>query len=472
MEVSFKYEELAESLAAMIESGTFRPGDRIPSVRGMSRQRKVSVTTVIRAYYLLEARGLIEARPQSGFFVRTNLPISFPEPEISSPEPGPSPVSVRDMVMMVMHDTLNPTLVQFGAAHSNPDYLATNKLNRMMATIARREGTRTGDYCLPPGSEPLRVQIAQRAFTAGCHLAPDDIVITSGCSEAISLCLRALCRPGDTVALESPICFDVLQSLELMGLRALEIPTHPREGISLEALQFAIDHNPVRACVVISNFNNPLGSCVSDEKKHDLVKLLARHDIPLIENDIMGELYFEDERPSVAKAYDTQGLVLLCSSFSKDLCPGYRVGWVAAGRFHDTIEWLKYTSTLATGTLQQMTIAEFMSSGSYDHHLRRVRRSYARTVASTLQAVMRYFPDGTRVTRPSGGFLLWVQLPDQVDSLELYKRALRTGIAITPGYIFSATEQYRNFIRLNTAYSNEETDPAVQRLGELVVELS
>ena len=472
MEGGYKYEQLAENLAAMIESGTFRPGDRIPSVRGMSRQRKVSVTTVIQAYYLLEARGLIEARPQSGFFVRTNLPISFPEPDISSPDPGPSPVSVRDMVMMVLHDTLNPTLVQFGAAHPNPDYLATNKLNRMLAAIARREGSRTGDYCLPPGCEALRVQIAQRAFAAGCHLAPDDIVMTSGCSEAISLCLRALCRPGDTVALESPICFDVLQSLELMGLRALEIPTHPREGISLEALRFAIEHNPVRACVVISNFNNPLGSCLSDDKKRDLVRLLARHAIPLIENDIMGELYFEDERPSVAKAFDTQGLVLLCSSFSKDLCPGYRVGWVAAGRFRDTLEWLKYTSTLATGTLQQMAIAEFMSSGSYDHHLRQVRRSYARTVASTLQAVMRYFPEGSRVTRPSGGFLLWVQLPDQVDSLELYKRALRAGIAIAPGYIFSATEQYRNFIRLNTAYWTEEADRSIQRLGELVVKLA
>ena len=469
----YEYEQVAENIAGLIEAGTFRPGDRVPSVRRLSQQHKVSITTVLQAYYLLEARGLLEARPRSGFFVRTTLPSTFPEPDISSPESDPAEVSVWELVkMVVLRDAFNSDMAPLGAAHPNPDLMATKKLNRLLISTARRMSYGGGLYDVPPGCEVLRVQIAQRAVASGCHLSPGDIITTLGCSEAISLCLRAICHPGDTVAVESPICFDVLQCLEVLGLKALEIPTHPRDGISLEALRFAIEQTPVHACLVISNFNNPLGSYIPDDNKKELVELLAKHDIPLIENNIFGEIYFTEQRPTVAKAYDRKGLVMLCSSFSKDLCPGYRVGWVAPGRFKSTIEWLKYTSSLATVTLPQMAIAEFLRSGGYDHHLRRVRRSYARYVASMSQAVVRFFPDGTRVTRPSGGFVLWIQLPDAVDSLNLYRLALRAGIAITPGYIFSASSKYHNFIRLNAANWSSQIERAVERLGTLVVELA
>jgi len=466
------YEQVADHIARLIEQGTFRPGDRIPSVRQLSRQQQVSVSTVLQAYFLLEDRGLIEARPQSGYFVRTRLATALPEPDISSPEPDPTRVSVRELVMMVLHDTLNPNLIQLGAAVPNPELLPTDRLNRILASLARRSGDQGNLYDIPPGCEALRVQIARRAVASGCSLAPADLVTTAGCIEAVDLCLRATCRPGDTVAIESPIYFGILQSMEALGLRALEIPTHPRDGISLEALGFAIEHTPVRACLVISNFNNPLGSCIPDEHKKELVGLLARHDIPLIESDILGEIYFSEQRPSVAKAYDRKGLVMLCSSFSKDMAPGYRVGWVAPGRFKASVEWLKYTSNVATAILPQLAVAQFLDSGGYDHHLRRIRRAYARNVALMSQAVMRFFPAGTRVTRPGGGFVLWVQLPDSVDSLELYKLALKSGVTLTPGHIFSATQQYRNFIRLNAAYWSDAAEGAMQRLGELILELA
>jgi DNA-binding transcriptional MocR family regulator len=469
---TFKYEQLAADLAHLIESGTFRPGDRIPSVRQMSGQKKVSITTVLQAYYLLEARGLIEARPKSGFYVCTTLPQSLLEPEISSPEPDPTEVSMHDLVtQVVLADVHDPDLIQLGAAHPNPSLIATRKLNRIMAAEARQMGERSGMYDYVPGCEALRVQIARRAIAAGCSMTPDDILITSGCSDAVSLCLRAVCKPGDTVAIESPICFDAIQCLEVMGLQALEIPTHPRDGISLDALRFAIEHNTVSACMVISNFNNPLGSCMPDENKRELVALLAEHEIPLIENDIFGELYFGERRPSVAKAYDRKGLVMLCSSFSKSLCPGYRVGWVVPGRYWSTVKWLKYTSSIGAPTLPAHAIAEFMASGSYDPYLRRIRGACARRVAAMSQAVRRFFPRETRLTRPTGGFVLWIQLPDAVDSLALYRRALGAGIAITPGYLFSATEQYRNFIRLNAANWSERAEWAIQRLGGMIGEL-
>ena len=466
------YEKVADDIAYLIEAGTLRPGDRIPSVRQLSQQKQVSVTTVLQAYTLLEDRGLIEARPQSGYFVRERLPNRLPEPEISKPEPDPTRVSIHELVMMVSKDTQNPKLVQLGTAIPNPDLLPMRKLNKILAGLARRKDLENLMYDFPPGCEALRIQVAQRLINAGCSLSPSDIVTTSGCVEAVELSLRAVCRPGDVVAIESPMYFGILQSLEALRLQALEIPTHPRDGISLEALEFALQHSSINACLVISNYNNPLGSCIPTENKQKLVEMLGEFEIPLIEVDISGELTFDEQRPLVAKAYDRHGLVLLCSSFSKDLAPSYRVGWAAPGRYRQTVEWLKFTTNIATASLLQLAIAEFLESGGYDHHLRRIRRVYARHVAQMSQAVTRYFPAETRVTRPQGGFVLWVQLPEQVDSLELYKQALKAEITITPGYLFSATHQYHNFIRLNAAFWSEREERAIADLGKIIEKMS
>jgi len=466
----FLYEKVASEFEDLIRQGTFRPGERLPSVRQLSRQRNISITTVLQAYMLLENQGLIETRPQSGYYVRSKLPILLPEPEISTPLQDPTRVSVRELVMMVLKDSTNPELIQLGAAIPNTELVIPVKLNRIMASLPRKVEHQYNTYDIPPGNEALRIQIAQRAVGIGCNLTQADVVTTSGCLEAFVLSLRAVCHPGDTVAIESPMYFGVLQVLESLDLRALEIPTHPRDGISLSALRFAIEHNSIQACMVLSNFNNPLGSCIPEENKAELVKLLADHDIPLIEGDVCGEIYFSGPRPGVCKASDRKGLVLLCSSFSKDLVPGYRVGWVAPGRFKGTIEWLKYTTNVATATLPQVAIAKFLASGGYDHHLRSIRRLYAGFVAQLSKAVERYFPEGTRVTRPNGGIVLWVQLPDYADSLELYKQALLAGITLAPGYIFSASHQYKNFIRLNAAWWSYETDRAMRKLGELVAE--
>jgi DNA-binding transcriptional MocR family regulator len=362
-------------------------------------------------------------------------------------------------------------LVQLGAALPNPELLPKERIDRLMASLARSKDLDIYQYQFPPGLETLRVEIAQRAVDSGCSLTPGDIVITSGGVEAINLGLLAVCRPGDIVAIESPMYFGTLQCLEVLQLKALEIPTHPRDGISLDALTFAIEHNPVRAVIVISNFNNPLGSCIPDDRKKALVELLARHDIPLIENDVSGELYFTGKRPLTAKAFDEKGLVMLVSSFSKYISPALRVGWIAAGRWKHEIEWLKVTFSVDTGTFAQQVVANFLASGGYDHHLRRIRREYARNMTLMSQAVMQYFPPATRVTRPAGGFVLWVQLPESVDSMDLYKLALKGGITLAPGYVFSATNQYRNFIRLNGSEWSYRTERAVEQLGEMIYEL-
>lgn len=468
-----KYQQVADRLTRLIEEGAFGPGAAAPSVRKLSRQWRVSITTILKAYYLLEARGLLVPRPRSGFYVSNRLPSAPPEPALSDPEPDPSTVGMRELItMIVLRDTLNPKLIQLGAAHPAQELTATRQLNRIMASAARRMGDRAGLYMAPPGNKPLRQQIVQHAVNAGCTLDADEIVITSGCGEAVYSCLQAVCRPGDTVAVESPICFDVFQYLENLGLKALEIPTHPRDGISLDALAFALQNNSVQACLVIANFNNPLGSCIPDDHKKALVNLLVRHDIPLIENDIFGDIHFAAKRPLSAKAFDNDGRVLWCASFSKTLSPGLRVGWAAPGRYRSTVAWLKYSTSLATGTLPQVAVAAFMAEGGYRQHLRRVRRIYQQRVAELRRAVIRFFPADIRVTDPSGGYLLWIELPEAIDTLALYRSALEEGIAITPGHLFSAGNRYRNFIRLNAANWSEAATPAIQRLGKVIDRMS
>ncbi len=465
------YEQVALRLIGLIGQGTFRPGERIPSVRSLSQNQNISVTTVLEAYRLMESQGWIEARPQSGYFVRARSQAAPAEPEVTRPLQNPAEVSIGELAILVFRDILNPELLQLGAAMPSADLLPTQKLNRTMAAMARLHPRRSNGYDSPCGCRELRVQIARRAMEAGCALTPEEIVVTSGCQEAVVLALRATCRPGDTVALESPTYYGFLQAIEMLGLKALELPTHPRDGISLEALRNALDEHAIRACLVISNFNNPTGSCIPDDRKRELAELLAERDIPLIEDDISGDLCFARQRPHVAKSFDKTGNVLLCSSFSKTLAPGYRVGWIVPGRYQAEIERLKLLHNITTAPLPQLAIAEFLDNGGYDHYLRKVRRIYAQQLTTLLQTVAEAFPPGTRATRPAGGFAIWVEMPEGIDSLRLYERAKRQGMSFPPGPIFSAGGHYRNYLRLNAAKWSPEIESGIRILGAMAGEL-
>lgn len=467
------YELVADRISYLIEQGALRPGDRVPSIRSLSKQMQVSINTVKEAYCQLEDRRLLEARPQSGYYVRARLPELPAEPVVNRPTLNPTEVSLDKVYQIVMRDLLDPQLLQLGIAIPNPDLLPIEKLNRMLARETRRYSTLSVSYDLPPGNLRLRKQIAQRLLLSGCTLGPDQIVTTSGCVEAVVLALRVLCKPGDAVAIETPVYFNFLQLIEELDLKALEIPASPRGGISLEALEYALDRNrgDVKACLVTSNFNNPLGSLMSDEDKQTLVAMLESYQVPLIEDDIYGDLSYNDERPSVAKAFDKTGNVLLCSSFSKTLAPGYRVGWIAAGRYQEQIERGKMISSVATPSPTQLAIAEFLANGGYDHHLRSIRRVYARQTAQMGDAIGRFFPAGTRVSRPQGGAVLWVEMPERIDSLKLYEAGKQVGITIAPGHIFSIEGKYRNCIRLNAACWNPCVEAAIETLGRLAKQI-
>lgn len=463
------YEQVARELEKQIRTGALRPGDRVPSVRRASEQHRVSVTTAVQAYVSLENRGLIEARPKSGFYVRVQRREQFLEPKISRPGKGATSVGVGSLLTRLFDATRMPGVVPFGAALPSPELLPVTKLNRMLAAIARRSGARGLSYDMPPGADSLRREVARRSLDWGTNLSPDDFITTCGGTEALALCLRAVTKPGDVVAIESPMYFGILQAIEAFGLKALEIPTHPRTGMDLDALEVALKKQRVAACLVVPNFNNPLGSLMPDQNKRRLIELVTRRELPLIEDDIYGDLHFGNDRPRVAQSYDKSGLVMLCSSFSKTLAPGYRVGWVAPGRFYEKVKALKFTSTLATATLPELAVAEFVANGGYDAHLRSIRRTYADQIQQVSHAIEESFPKETTITRPSGGFVLWVGLPPNVSALKLHERALAEKISIAPGPMFSAKQQFANFIRVSCGHPwSSAAERAIGVLGYLV----
>jgi DNA-binding transcriptional MocR family regulator len=462
------YEQVADALAAQIQAGTYRPGDRIPSVRKLRDQHQVSLTTALGALRALEDRGLVRARPQSGHFVRQPAPPAFAEPGASRPSSRPARVDASLAVKLNL-GIGNPQEPTLGAAVQGTELMPITALNRLMSQVMRHHPAICHSYDAPPGTPALRRVIAQRGIDAGYSVSPDEVVITSGAKEAVYLSIRAATQPGDTVAIESPAYYALLEVLSSLGLRAVEIPSHPRTGINLDRLAAVLASQRIAAVALVSNFSNPTGSCMADQDKARLVSLLESHDVPLVEDDVYGDLVFDGPRPRAIKAFDRRGLVLYCGSYSKTLSPGLRVGWAIPGRYQDKLELLKLVVNQATAPAPQLAVAAYVESGGFDRHLRRVRHMYRDQMEAVIDAVVRHFPPEIRLTRPVGGHVLWVQLPDGVDSLKLYNEASRAGIRIAPGPMFSPTGGYRNFIRLNTGFPwRPSIERQIETLGRLV----
>ena len=466
------YLKLAHQLAEQIECGALHPGDRIPSVRWLSRRQGVSISTVLEAYMWLENRGAIESRPKSGFFVRVPFAKSVPEPRFHAPSPRPATYSAGSIAAEVIQAAHNPASVPLGAALPDPGLLPHHKLNQILRSIVRHNPTHSSGYEFSPGVEALRRQIARRSLEYGCNFSPTEIVTTNGAMEALNLSLRAVAKPGEVIAVESPTYFGVLEAIQSLGFRAIEIPTHPKEGMSCEMLEEAIRKHGVKACLIMANGHNPLGYVLSDDAKKRLVDLTARHDVALIEDNIYGDLVFGARQPKLAKAFDRKGTVLVCSSFSKVLAPGFRVGWVTPGRYQAEVERLKFINTVATPTLPQLVIAEYLATGGYERYLARLRVALAENVRMVSYAAAKYFPEGTRITRPDAGYLLWVELPKKLESVKLFRAAVAANISIVPGVIFSATGRFRNCIRISCGYRwSDSIDRALVTLGRLAADL-
>jgi len=469
-----RYEQLADLILGTIDNGTLAPGMRLPSVRTISEQHGISISTVLQAYRLLEDRGVLVARPQSGFYVAATQGGTLALPSTSRLRSKASTVSISGAVAVLLEHASNSALVPLGCAVPDAAVLRSNRLDLAMARAARQHGARHNVYGPPRGDPQLRREISRRAMRVGHVLSPDDVIVTNGCTEAVTLALTAVARPGDTVAVESPTYFGLLHTLEVLGLKALELPTDPTCGVNVDALARLLDTERVAACMLSSSFSNPLGSLMPEARKRELLALLARHDVPLIEDDVYGDIHFTRERPKPFIALDGGARTIYCGSFSKSLAPGYRVGWIAPGRFAQQVLDRKLAFSLCNPVLPQVALADFLASGAYDAHLRRLRRVLEENLLRMTRTIEASFPLQTRVSRPMGGFALWVELPRGFDSRALFDEALAHGICFAPGDVFSASRRFRNCLRLSAGSTwSERIDKGVRRLGELArVQLS
>ena len=463
------YQKLAKRLREHIQHGFYKAGDKLPSVRQLAQEHNVSISTVQEAYRQLEQDQLVEAKPKSGYFVcqpkKDNLPST------SRPPQRPLEVSQWEEVlnMLMIRGSLKGVQLQ----HAMPDMKAPTlkPLLKTLSDLSKQKPELGLSYADIRGAEELRSQLCRLAVASGCQLHPDDLVVTSGCQEAISVCLRAVTEPGDIIAIESPSFYGSMQAIKAANLKAMEIPTHPETGMSIEALELALDQWPIKAIFVTPTCNNPMGYTMPEERKEQLYKLAQNYDIAIIEDDIYGDISYQFPRPKTIKSFDTDGRVLLCSSFSKSIAPGIRVGWIAPGRYRDKVTHVKYVSSSMCPVFPQLAIAKFIRQGGYNKHIRQMRHNYEPQRDHLLKVIKAHFPSDTRVSFPDGSFILWVELNPKVDSMELVEKCRKEGVGFAPGPLFSATGKYRNCFRLNFSEQNtERREAAIKTLARIIKE--
>ena len=472
-EDEFLYIRVSDLLENTLRQGLLKTGEKLPSVRSLSREQGISISTAFKAYAHLEDKGLIEARPKSGYYVRFTANLDPKLPKAQLPGIPLKAGSVDEIVATVFRDSLKEGAVKLSAAVPHLSLLPQARLNKSMMEAIRSCSESCIGYEQLQGNPELRRQIARQAINRGELISEEEVVTTHGCMEALVFCLKAVTKPGDTVAIDSPTYFGIFTVITSLGLRIREMPASPETGIDLDYLEEALEEGEIKACLFVPSFTNPTGSCMPPENKKRLTDILAQKEIPLVEDDIYGELYFGKERPRTCKSFDRKGLVMLCSSVSKTLAPGYRVGWCLPGRFKEQFLHIKRMSSVSSANPTQAAIAHFFKTGRYDLHMRKLRKALHTQSLKYLQAVSAYFPEDTRVSRPQGGYVLWVELNEKVNAFLLYQKAAEHNIIINPGLMFSAQASYPNYIRLSFgAPFTPETDESLKTLGKLVAEMA
>jgi DNA-binding transcriptional MocR family regulator len=463
------YMDVAGRIEKLIEKNALKIGDKLLSVRALSKEQGISLSTAFQAYYHLESKGLIEARPQSGYYVKFSPQHAFDEPACCKPTDEALPVTIDEMINSVHHDLRSEKLLSFSLSSPHFSLLPAAKLKKSVLHVMNHSKDGCLEYEHVQGNALLRKQIARLSFNWGGAVSEEDVVVTAGCMEAISLCLKAITQPGDAVATQSPTFYGIFRAMQNLGLNVVEVPSDTNTGVDLNYLEQAIPKFNIKACVFVTNFNNPTGHSIPDVHKKQLVDLLAMKDIPLIEDDIYGEMFFGKERPKTCKAFDKKGLVLNCGSVSKSLAPGFRIGWAIPGKFKGKVIQLKRMQNIATNTLSQAAIAHFLQNGRYELHLRHLRKALHTQSLRYIQAITEYFPEDIRLSRPQGGFTLWIEMNEKADGYKLHKKALKHNIGIAPGQIFSSQGQFHNYFRMSFGipWSNP-VEQGIKTLGELV----
>ena len=459
-----RYQHLSDLLAQRIEQGFYRAGEKLPSVRSLSQEHGVSISTVQQSYQLLEQKRLITAQPRSGYFVAPQQ-LQAPVPPMSRPTQRPVEITQWEQVLSMLSVRDDKDVITFAGGSPDVDQPGLKPLWRELSRVIRHDRGDILQYDSLTGQQELREQIARLMLDAGSVITADDVVITSGCHNALSLALLAVCEPGDIIAVESPAYYGTMQLLRGLGFKAIEIPTDPVNGISVEALELAMEQWPVKGVILVPACNNPLGFIMPDARKRAVLALAQSYDIVIFEDDIYGDLATEYPRPKTIHSMDIDGRVMLCSSFTKTIAPGLRIGWIIPGRNYDRLLQKKYAVSGTNAPSIQLAVSAFIREGYYHRHLRRMRQIYQRNMEIYTGWLREYFPSGICVTRPKGGFMLWVELPAQVDMVCVSRQLCRLKIHVAPGSLFSAAGKYRNCLRINCAL------PAVEKHRQVMVKL-
>lgn len=465
------YINLAEQLSTRIEQGLYRPGERLPSVRALSQEHGVSLSTVQQAYRHLEDLGLVSPKPKSGYFVPfSRQPARLPQ--ISRAAQRPVDISQWEHVLDLVSLAPDDGILQLGRGMPDISSPTLKPLLRSLSRLSRRQQSKDLGYGSLKGHQALREQLSRLMVDSGNQIPADEIIVTSGCHEALSVAFRSLCKAGDIVAVDSPSFHGVMQALKGFDIKALELPTDPLTGISLDALELALEQWPIKVIQLTPSCNNPLGYIMPEANKRRLLTLAQRYDVAIIEDDVYGDLAYSYPRPRTIKSFDEDGRVVLCSSVSKTLAPGIRIGWIAPGRYLQQVLHQKYISSGMTAQLPQEALADYLLGGHYQPHLRRMRSQYARNRNVMIDWIRRYLPEQTRFSQPEGGYILWLELPEHFDSQRLNRLLLPHKLIIAPGSIFSAAGKFRNCLRIN--YANKPTqqlEQSIQLLGQCIRQL-
>ena len=467
---NFRYAALADDIQDKISCGQYRPGEKLPSLRKLHNRLGLSITTIHQAYIELEKRGVVSAKEKSGFFVnalkKSPLPLPVPVASLSAP----SRVNINDLAEAIVSDLQRPGMVRFGAAIADAALMPLKQLSRIAKSMSAHDltmGLGTYDNCA--GSFELRCALARLMLGQACPVGQDDIITTNGCLEAVSFCLRAVAAPGDVILVETPAFHCFLQLIEDLGMYVLEVPGCPEHGMDPDLFKSMISKNSVTACIFNTNFQNPMGSLMPVQAKKQILDIAQAHGIPIIEDDIYGDIYFGPSRPATFKSLDTTGNVLYCTSFSKTMAPGLRAGWTIPGNFYSQVLRLKLNSQISGPDIGHRVAARFLETGAYDRHLRRLRNQIKNQISAISIAVSTHFPEDTRTTFPQGGMVLWIELNKQIDTMDIFQKARQQNISIMPGGICSTTDRYRHCLRLNCGLAwNKALEQSIMRLGRII----
>lgn len=471
MKQDFLYNAIAGKIARQIRTGVLKSGERLPSVRMLCQEHGIGINTAKRIFMELESQSLIYSKPQSGYFVNQPGYLRLPMAGASKPSTVPNQKEPAELISRVYSNMGRTDITPFFIGVPAGGILPLAKLKKevVLATRELKEGG--SEYELLHGNLKLRRMVAVRSLSWGGELKEDDLITTSGGMNALAFCLMAITKPGDTIAVESPCYPGILQLAVSQRLKVLEVATHPATGIDLDALKKVIPK--IKACLLVPNFNTPLGSCMPDENKKEVVELMAKHNIPIIEDDVYGDLYFGGKRPLCCKSFDKEGNVLWCSSVSKTLAPGYRVGFVAPGKYQEEILKLKLVHSISSTSVIHETVGNFLKTGRYENHLRKLRKTLQENYVHYVNAIAEYFPEDTKTSRPQGGLALWVELNKNIDTTELFEVAMKKKICIAPGRMFTLQNQFQNCMRLCTGLQwTDELKFKLKQLGDIAKMLS